>query len=190
MVLFLFDPWPHRSRETQLWGEEKSMPVKENNEWNPGKQITSVYQNVIVETMKLWPLPLHMLTNAGGHVWPRNVIEQRLLLARGPFSGGSFGNRVFFFSLCITVNDTRSRACESTRQQGKSIFRPKCDLPALQWNQCDRSIWKHKWMVSCFVPAWRRMLQYQSVTTVCTVALTWLKKTLFSDRYGCIFTWW
>lgn len=56
------------------------------------------------------------------------------------------------FSRCITSNETRRKARESARQQGISIFQPKCDLPSLKWNQCDRSICKHKWMVSCSSP--------------------------------------
>lgn len=165
------------------------MPVKENNEWNPDKQITSVYQNVIVETMRLWPLPLHVDKRRRPCVAPKRD-RAALAISQGTVLWWLVRQHVFFFfSLCIAVKDPRSRARESARQQGISIFRPKCDLPALQWNQCDRSIWKHKWMVSCCVPAWRRMLQSQSVATVCIVALTWLKKD-FSDRYGCIFTWW
>lgn len=59
----------------------------------PRKQITPVYQNVILEATKL--LPLHMLTNAGGQVWLKMGYRSTCALLLEPFSGGSFWNTVF-----------------------------------------------------------------------------------------------
>lgn len=68
-----FSVWPLPPQKLREWamGVKKSILIKENDEWNNGKQITSVYQNVNVKTMNVWRLLLHMLTNAGGHLWPK-----------------------------------------------------------------------------------------------------------------------
>lgn len=60
----------------------------------PGKQITPVYQNVIVETMKLTASAAHV-DKCRQPCAAKNVLEQHLLLAGELFSGGSSSDSDF-----------------------------------------------------------------------------------------------
>lgn len=85
---------PHGSQRESATGVEKINADKRKQWVKPGKQITPVYQNVIVETMKLTASAAHV-DKCRQPCAAKNVLEQHLLLAGELFSGASFSDSDF-----------------------------------------------------------------------------------------------
>lgn len=151
------------------------MLVKENDERSPAKQITHVYQNVTVETMKLWLLSLQVSTNAVARVrtetWSSSAGGSIVVVVAGEtFSGGLFSYAVFYFIIFFKGCLSAERAEQDEKgkyvtAQGDGEFRfSHPNVVGFCWNEigADAPFLDMNEMFLAVLKAWR-ILQHQFV---------------------------